>query len=469
MINVILCGGSGTRLWPLSRQSKPKQFIGLLQETTLLQRTAKANQAVTTDCVVICNEAHSHLVQQQLSACSVTPLHYLFEPEGRNSAAAVCIALLALEREDIAFITPADLYIEYSDAYYQAIKQAKELAKNNKITVFGIAPDKPETGYGYIELSPEGTVRRFHEKPNVALAKQYLSDGNYFWNSGMLCAKVGTLLDSLQKHAPDIYEKSLATFQNANVVSDASTMYYFPIEHMLKIPDISIDYALLEKLDELKMVKGNFIWSDVGNFDAMYKHLKKDKMGNAGNSNNITINSENNLIIGTSRLIATVDIKDLIIVDTPDALLISKRGSGQKVKDVVAKLDNSISHLQKTHVEESKPWGSFTVLEKSSEWKVKKLTILPGKRLSLQKHKYRSEHWVVVSGIAFVTVGNKQTYLHPNQSIYISQDEIHRIENPGTEPLNIIETQCGSYTSEDDIIRFQDDFKGSAETYQMKG
>lgn len=458
MINVILCGGSGVRLWPLSRQSKPKQFIDLLHETSLLQRAAQGNKPLTSGCVIVCNQAHSHLVQQQMNGCSVVPKHYIFEPIGRNSAAAVCLALLSIDPEEIAFMTPADLYIEYSEEYRSALQKAQKLASQDHIVIFGITPKGPETGYGYIELSDDEIVKRFHEKPTLDVAQEYIRRGNFFWNSGMICAKAKVLLNAMQKYAPAILEQAKRTYNNAKTATESSTAYYLPLEQMEKIPSTSIDYALFEKMNDLKMVRGNFVWSDIGSFDSLFHHLEKDGEGNAGSARSVKVDSKHNLIIGGDRLIATIDVENLIIVDTPDALLVSKMGSAQKVRNVVDKLDESAAHLQKVHLEENRPWGTFTVLESFEGWKVKRLTVNPGKRLSLQKHKFRAEHWVVVSGKALVTVGDNQTLLHPNQSIFIPLGEIHRIENPGEELCVIIEVQCGSYTGEDDIIRFQDDF-----------
>lgn len=459
MINVILCGGSGERLWPLSRQSKPKQFIDLLHKKTLLQRVASGNQPITAESLIVCNAAHSHLVQQQLNEISIAPKHYILEPVGRNSAAAVCLALLSLDPDDIVFITPADLFIEYSDNYYSALKEAQALAEKNEIVIFGITPQGPETGFGYIELGGHGTVKRFHEKPTLEVAQGYLHKGNFFWNSGMLFAKVKVLLEAFRAHSPEILSQSRRTLEKAESTSGISPLLHLPLDEMKNIPSTSIDYALLEKMTGLKMVKGDFIWSDVGNFDSMYKHLEKDLNGNAGNARHITVDSKENLIIGKDRLIATIDVENLIIIDTPDALLVSKMGSAQKVREVVKKLDEKVAHLKVAHVEETRPWGTFTVLESFDGWKVKRITVNPGKRLSLQKHLHRSEHWVVVAGTALVTVGETQTVLHQNQSIFIPQEEIHRIENTGSELLVIIEVQYGAYTGEDDIIRLQDDFK----------
>ncbi len=464
MIHIILCGGSGVRLWPLSRQSKPKQFIDLIHETTLLQRTARCNQPATSACMIVCNQEHAHLAEKQLEAVAIHPQYSLLEPVGRNSAAAVCLAMLTLDPETVAFITPADLYIDYSDAYFAALKQAERLAAENQIVVFGIRPQSPETGYGYIEAGSDHTVKRFHEKPTEAVAQGYLNQGNFFWNSGMLCSKAGVLLKAMERHAPEVLSAVKKTHEKATMQCKGSfSVLAFPRESMEKIPAISLDYALLEKMNDLKMVVGDFDWSDVGSFDALFMQLSKDGNGNAGKAHHLSVDSKDNLIIGNERLIATIDVENLVIVDTPDALLISKRGSTQKVREIVNQIDASEEHLKKIHVEETRPWGGFTVLESFDNWKVKRLTVEPGKRLSLQKHQYRSEHWVVVSGQALVTIGQTEQLLYPNQSVFIPLGELHRIENPGDELLILIEVQCGTYTGEDDIIRYQDDFSRPVE------
>lgn len=458
MINIILCGGSGVRLWPLSRQSKPKQFIDLLHETSLLQRAAKGNKPFTEGSVVICNQSHSHLVQQQLEEVSGEPKHYIYEPVGRNSAAAVCLALLSLDPEEIAFMTPADLYIDYSTGYQEALQQANKLASQDHIVIFGITPQGPETGYGYIELGSNDVVKKFHEKPSLDVAKDYIQRGNFFWNSGMICAKARVLLAKMKEHAPDILEACEKAFEGAKTMKEPIVSYTLPTQEMAQIRATSIDYALFEKMSDLKMVRGNFVWSDIGSFDSLFQHLEKDDNGNAGNAHHITVDSKENLVIGGNRLIATIDVENLIVVDTPDALLISKMGSAQKVREVVQQLDKDKAHLQKEHLEETRPWGGFTVLESFEGWKVKRITVNPGKRLSLQKHRFRSEHWTVVAGKALVTVDDAQYLLHPNQTVHIPLGAVHRVENPGEDLLVFIEVQCGSYTGEDDIIRIQDDF-----------
>lgn len=459
MINIILCGGSGTRLWPLSRECLPKQFITFLDQQTLLQKTALGNSQHSSEFIVVCSTEHANLVQKQLDECSLQPRAYILEPSPRNTAAAVCLSLFSLDPEEIVLITPSDHLIDYSEGYQAALKQAREYAENDEVTIFGIFPHSADTGYGYIEVVSENTVKRFHEKPSALVAQQYLMQGNYFWNSGMICAKAGVLLKALQVHAPNILKEAETAYSNASITKGPAPFYKIPEEEMSKIPPASIDHALLEKMESLKFVQGNFQWSDVGSFDSLFTQLPKDGEGNAVNAKDfLSVDSKNNLVIGNNRMISTIDVEDLVIVDTPDALLIAKLGSTQKVREVVNKLRISKTNLHRAHAEENRPWGSFKVLESQETCKVKRLVVTPGKRLSLQKHAHRSEHWVVVAGTALVTVGEHQHLLYPNQSVFIPMGELHRIENPGKNNLIIIEVQYGEYTGEDDITRIEDDF-----------
>jgi len=459
VISVILCGGSGSRLWPLSRERLPKQFITFSDQHTLLQKTAIGNRKYSDDFILVCNAEHYWLAQSQLQEIHLQPKKYILEAIPKNTAAAVCLAILSVDPEEVVLITPSDHYIDYSDDYQRAVSQAHTYACANEIAIFGIAPKSPETGYGYIEVDSHHHFKRFHEKPNIHVAKEYLRQGNFYWNSGMICAKAGVLLNAMQIHAPEILEMTAHAYQRASMSDASSSICKISMADMEKIPSISIDYALLEKMSNLRVVAGNFSWSDVGSFDALFTQLSKDDEGNALAARHfVSIDAKNNLIIGNKRLISAIDVENLAIVDTPDALLISKLGSTQKVRAVVDELKSLKTTLHQTHLEESRPWGSFTVLESHETFKVKRIVVTPGKRLSLQKHQFRSEHWVVVQGKALVTVGNEEKLLHPNHSIFIPLGEIHRIENPGDEDLILIEVQYGSYTGEDDIIRLQDDF-----------
>src|SRR5574344_427930 len=361
---------------------------------------------------------------------------------------------MALDFDEIVLVTPSDHLIKNEKEYERVINKAKEFVNDNKLVTFGITPTFAEIGFGYIESINNYDVKAFHEKPDLQTATSYLKAGNYYWNSGMFCFKAGVFLEELEKHSPEIYNESLKAFKNAS----NGEIIRIKHEDMVSIPEDSIDYAVMEKSDIVKVIPSDISWSDVGSFDSLYEELTKDENNNTINSNYIPIDSKNNLIYGNDRIIATVDIDDLIVIDTEDALLISKKGSSQKVKKVVEKLKKQNSELPNTHLTGYRPWGSYTVLEESNGYKIKRIEVQPGKRLSLQKHFHRSEHWIVVSGTATVTVGDEKRLVRPNESTYIKAGELHRLENEGKIPVVLIEAQVGEYTGEDDIVRYEDDF-----------
>lgn len=457
MTNIILCGGSGTRLWPISRTLMPKQFVKLFNNQSLFQLTVERNSKICDSQLIVSNIEQYFLAIAQLEELSITKNQYLLEPVGRNTAPAITLACLALDKEEIVLVTPSDHLIKNEAEYQKVIQRANELASQNNLVTFGIKPTFAETGFGYIEAMSLETenVKAFHEKPDFDTATNYLKAGNYYWNSGMFMFKAGVFLEELLKHSPVIYEASLQAFNNAN----KDELIRIKHEDMVNIPEDSIDYAVMEKSLKVKVVPSDIAWSDVGSFDALYYELSKDEDGNTQNKNHISIDSKNNLIYGSERRIATIDIEDCIIVDTGDALLISKKGSSQKVKQVVAKLKEQNSELHNIHLTGHRPWGTYTVLEESKGYKIKRIEVQPGKRLSLQKHYHRNEHWIVVSGTATVTVGKKTFNLRPNESTYIKMGEVHRLANKGKIPVVLIEAQVGEYTGEDDIVRIDDDFK----------
>ncbi len=457
MVNIILCGGSGTRLWPISRTLMPKQFVKLFDNQSLFQLTVKRNSLVCKTQFIVSNAEQYFLAIDQLQELNKTNNKYLLEPVGRNTAPAIALSCFELDSEDIVLVTPSDHLIKDEKSYNQAILRAKELASDDNLVTFGIKPTFAETGFGYIEavsLEKED-VKAFHEKPDFQTATKYLEAGNYYWNSGMFMFKAGVFLEELQKHSPKIYETALQAFKN----STKDSVIRIKHEDMANIPEDSIDYAVMEKSDKVKVVASDIGWSDVGSFDALYEELPKDKDGNTINSQHISIDSKNNLIYGNERKIATVDIEDLIIVDTGDAILISKKGSSQKVKKVVDKIKELGNGLHNIHLTAHRPWGTYTVLEDTPGYKIKRIEVKPGKRLSLQKHFHRNEHWIVVSGTATVTVGDETRLVRPNESTYIKMGEVHRLSNEGKIPVVLIEAQVGEYTGEDDIVRISDDFK----------
>ena len=455
MTNIILCGGSGTRLWPISRTLMPKQFVKLFSNKSLFQLTVERNSKLCKSQFIVSNAEQYFLALDQLDELGKKNNKYLLEPIGRNTAPAIALACMALDYDEIVLVTPSDHLIKDEKEYEKVLKKAKELAGDNKLVTFGITPTFAETGFGYIETVNEFDVKAFHEKPNFEIATSYLKAGNYYWNSGMFCFKAGVFLDELEKYSAEIYNKSLEAFNN----SSKDEIIRIKHDDMINIPEDSIDYAVMEKSDIVKVIPSNISWSDVGSFDALFEELPKDKNQNTKNDKHISIDSKNNLIYGEERIVATVDVEDLIIIDTGDALLISKKGSSQKVKKVVEKLKETNSQLHNIHLTGHRPWGTYTVLEEANGYKIKRIEVKPGKRLSLQKHFHRNEHWIVVSGTATVTVGDETRYVRPNESTYIKMGELHRLENEGKIPVVLIEAQVGEYTGEDDIVRIDDDFK----------
>ncbi len=454
MTNIILCGGSGTRLWPISRTLMPKQFVKLFDNKSLFQLTIERNSKVCDSQFTVSNSEQYFLALDQLEELDKTKNRYLLEPVGRNTAPAIALACMALDQDEIVLVTPSDHLIKDEKEYAKVLADAKKLAYTDNLVTFGITPSFAEIGFGYIEA--DGLeVKAFHEKPDFQTATQYIAAGNYYWNSGMFCFKAGVFLEELKKYSPEIYEYSLKAFENAS----KDEMIRIKHDDMISIPEESIDYAVMEKSDKVKVVPSNIGWSDVGNFDALYDELPHDENGNTLNSNLISIDSRNNLVYRNERQIAMIDIDNLIVVDTGDALLISQKGSSQKVKKVVEKLKEQNSQLHNIHLTAHRPWGTYTVLEDTPGYKIKRIVVKPGKRLSLQKHFHRNEHWIVVSGTATVTVGNEVKYIRPNESTYIKMGEVHRLENQGKIPVILIEAQVGEYTGEDDIVRLEDDFK----------
>ncbi len=475
MKSIILAGGSGTRLYPLSRKHFPKQFLKIWDEESLFQKTVKRNlQAVkwVKDIVVITNNDYQFHIKNQLkealnSETTDIPVNIILEPIGRNTAPAIALAAkYALEKlnadeNEVLFISPSDHLISPDDKFIEYVKKAEELAKEGYIVTFGIRPNKPETGYGYIEkngkLNTEieaYSVQQFHEKPDLKTAKEYLLSGNYFWNSGMFAFSIKTILDEIKKYAPEI-----------NNLLEGKT-FEEVVMNFGDMPDISIDYAVMEKTDKAVVLPLDIMWSDVGSWDSVYEVLEKDENKNVKIGNVIDIDTKNSLIMGDERLIATIGLDDVIVVETPDAIVIAKKGEGQKIKNLVniLKENEETKHLTEFHTTVYRPWGCYTELEKGERYRIKRITVQPGEKLSLQMHHHRSEHWIVVKGTAKVVLedkeGNlKEFYIHENESTYVPKTTKHRLMNPGKIPLEIIEVQVGEYVEEDDIKRFDDIYK----------
>ncbi len=458
MINLILCGGSGTRLWPISRTLLPKQFVPLFDGQSLFQKTVLRNQAFCDQFLIVSNQEQYFLALDQMQALQKSPsepfnAQFVLESVARNTAPAIALACMAVDPEEIVFVTPSDHLIKDQVAYEAAVSQAEALAKQNQLVTFGIQPTYPETGFGYIEADGLD-VLSFKEKPELALAESYLQQGNFYWNSGMFCFKAGVFLAELAAHAADIHQACL----DAYALTEKGEFLRIPMDAMQAIPADSIDYAVMEQSALVKVIPSDIGWSDLGSFESLDQELPKDENGNTHIEKGVLLNAKNNLIIGSQRTVVLIDIEDLMVIDSEDALLIAPKGSGQKIKTVVETLKQQGSDLPQIHRTAHRPWGTYTVLESEEKYKIKRIVVKPGKTLSLQKHLHRSEHWVVVSGTATVTVGEEVAMVRPNESTYIPIGEKHRLANEGRLDLVLIEAQVGEYTGEDDIIRFEDHY-----------
>jgi mannose-1-phosphate guanylyltransferase len=438
MTNIILCGGSGTRLWPISRTLMPKQFVKLFDSKSLFQLTVERNSFVCDRQIIVSNSEHYFIALDQLEEIKQNHNQYILEPMGRDTAPAIALACMSVDPHETVLVTPSDHLIKDQTTYQKILIRAQKLAQENNLITFGITPTFSETGFGYIETNGED-VKAFHEKPNLETAERYLNAGNYYWNSGMFCFKAGVFLEEFQKYAPDIFTACEKAYANVSKEQLIRIRY----DDMLAIPAESIDYAVMEKSKRVKVIPSDIGWSDLGSFDALSKELPND--------------DHNNFII-SDKPVSLIDIENLIIIDTEDALLISKKGSSQKVKEIVKNYKQTNPELTHIHRTAHRPWGTYTILEDSFGYKIKRIMVKPGKRISLQKHFHRNEHWIVLSGTATVTVGEKTYLVHPNESTYIKAGEIHRLANLGKIPLTIIETQVGEYTGEDDIVRIEDDY-----------
>lgn len=483
MTNIILCGGSGTRLWPISRTLMPKQFVKLFSGKSLFQLTIERNSQICENRFIVSNAEQYFLALDQLEELQKTTNKYLLEPIGRNTAPAIALACMAVQEDEMVLVTPSDHLIKNEDEYKKVVEIAKKLASENKLVTFGITPTSPETGFGYIEAELQRvehlalSVKRFHEKPSLEVAQNYIEENlalnakclelKYYWNSGMFCFKAGVFLNELKKYSPEIYEKSKIAFENAigtetlvSAKGEAKTslpnLIRIKYEDMASIPENSIDYAVMEKSNIVKVIPSNISWSDVGSFDSLIQEC------DVINTNSYEESCENNFYYSDNekKVIATIGLKDFIVVDTNDALLITKKGETQKVKNIVEKIKHStFNSTLNTHLTGNRPWGTYTVLEESNGYKIKRIEVKPNSRLSLQKHKFRNEHWVVISGVATVEIDDKKFLLNENESTYIKAEQIHRLSNNTNNPLVIIEVQVGSYTGEDDIIRLEDDYQ----------
>ena len=463
---IILSGGCGTRLWPISRALHPKQFISLINDTTLFQDTILRLPNNMIDPLIICNEEHRFLAAEQLRQINKKSIGIILEPFGKNTAPAVAFAALNLlknKKDCTLLVLSADHHINDIKAFHRAIQIAEPLAENGKLVTFGVLPTKPETGYGYIEAdlskkTEHYAIKSFTEKPNLKNAQVYLDNGNYFWNSGMFMFKASTYLDELRKFEPEIFsacKKSLAKARND------SDFIHIDGNEFKSCPNKSIDYAVMEKTTNSVVVPLNTSWSDIGSWDSLWKLKDKDKDGNVSEGDVILNDVKNTYASSSNRLVSAIGVNNLIIIDTQDSLLVANKEYSQKINTIVTKLNESNRQEANFHRKIYRPWGYFDSIDLGDNFQVKRLLINPGAKISLQKHLHRAEHWVVVKGLATITSGEKIIELKINQSTFIPKGTIHRVENRQDSPLEIIEVQTGDYLGEDDIIRIEDDYDRS--------
>jgi mannose-1-phosphate guanylyltransferase/mannose-6-phosphate isomerase len=464
LIPLILSGGSGTRLWPVSRKNLPKQFLALAGKGTLFQQTLQRTMRLPNVAapIVVASDDHRFLAADQLLELGIENATIVLEPLARNTAPAIALgALQALRRggDPLLLVLPADHLIGDTEAFLDVVQQATSLADQGWLVTFGIRPDRPETGFGYIRraqaIDASGfQVEQFVEKPNLATAESYLSDGRYDWNSGMFLFKASRYLEELAEHAPEM----LAAVRAADAKTTADLDFVrIDQEAFSHVPDRSIDYAVMEKTLRAAVIPVSCGWSDIGSWSALWLTGEKDTDGNLSEGDTLSIDSHNSLLRSHDRhLLATVGIDDLIVVTTPDATLVAHRDAAQDVKRIVEKLKASSRTEHSLHRVVHRPWGSYDSLESRDRFQVKRIVVKPGASLSLQKHHHRAEHWIVVSGTAEVTCDDKIFLLGENQSTYIPLGSVHRLRNPGKVVLELIEVQSGSYLGEDDIVRFDD-------------
>ena len=486
---VILCGGSGTRLWPLSRSGFPKQFLvlsGKESKLSLFQEAIERINAISNSDIsleptlIVTNEEHRFLALDQLRELPDLRATLLLEPSGRNTAPALTLAAFQahdggadVELDPILVITPADQTVQNTSAFAKALQDCVAVVNADQakktITILGITPTAPETGYGYIQRSQgegahhEYTVAKFVEKPDLKTAESYLVDGNYLWNSGMFVLRASTWLAAMKEFRPDIFGAAETAWQAKSIDQSGDVNFVRPDAELFKtIPSESIDYAVIEKCPgsafTVKMVELNAGWNDLGAWDAVWQVGSQDSNGNVSSGDTLLSNTKNSLVHSTTRLVSAVGVNNLVIVETADAVLVTDRANSQEVKQIVTQLDAQKREEKNLHRKVARPWGWYDSVDEGERFKVKRIQVKPGASLSLQMHHHRAEHWIVVKGTAEITNGDKVITLTENQSTFIPQGQTHRLANPGEVPLEIIEVQSGSYLGEDDIVRFEDTY-----------
>ena len=471
LVPIILSGGAGTRLWPLSRESAPKPFMTLPDGETLLAKTIMRAVALpnVAALITVTNRDYYFHTKDVYAGAGVPPSQvvYLLEPFGRNTAAAVALAAMCAEAtigaDTTLLVLPADHLIRDAAAFATAVEGAASLASKGWLTTFGIVPTHPETGYGYIQfgeaLDVANTFRvdRFIEKPPLADASKYVATARHVWNSGMFCFTPATILEAFAQHSPAVLDSVRRVWQLLRT-QPSSALMEIDAALFAAVPDISIDYAVMEKARNVAVVRGEFDWSDVGSWQAVSALCEPDADGNRGQGARVAIATRDTFVHAEDRVVATVGVENLVIVDTPDAVLVAHRDQLQRVREVVSELKARGHDAYKLHRTVARPWGAFTVLQEGPGFKIKRIEVKAGAALSLQMHAHRSEHWVVVSGEARVTNGERVYPVHVNESTFIPLKTRHRLENAGADPLVMIEVQCGDYVGEDDIVRFEDQY-----------
>lgn len=474
---VILCGGSGTRLWPLSRSGFPKQFICFTGSESLFQQAAMrlvglgSEDLKVAKPIIVTNQEHRFLASEQLREVGIELGAALLEPVGRNTAPALTLAALSATSEGldpVMVVTPADHTISNLAAFTQAIQVAVQEASAGNVVVLGVTPDSPETGYGYVQATKAYKdsvmmVQRFVEKPNGATAQQYLDEGSYYWNAGMFVLKASVWLKVLKQFRPDILHATAAAWDQRSIDNSMAAPFVSPSNAEFdSIPAESIDCAVMEHLpgsdQPLCMVPLNADWSDMGAWDAVWQALPQDAQGNAQVGDVLITDAQRTLVHASSRLVTLVGVQDLIVIETPDAVLVTDKTRNQDVKHIVKQLQQFQREEHALHRKVHRPWGWYDSVEEGDRFKVKRIQVKPGASLSLQKHHHRAEHWVVVKGMAEITNGDSTLLLNENQSTYIPLGAVHRLTNPGKIPLEIIEVQSGDYLGEDDIVRLEDTY-----------
>ncbi|MFP4396605.1 MAG: mannose-1-phosphate guanylyltransferase/mannose-6-phosphate isomerase [Desulfonatronovibrio sp.] len=461
---IIMAGGSGTRLWPMSRKLYPKQYLPLSGEMSMLQETVQRLSGLPAQKpLLICNEEHRFLAAEQLRQLDMEDVTILLEPEGRNTAPAIALAALQATRnaeDPVLLILAADHVITDVSDFHQSILMAQVLAEDGWLTAFGIVPSSAQTGYGYIQrgkpLGDSGfAVKQFVEKPDAHTAGRYLASGEYYWNSGMFMFKARTYLKELERFQPEILDACTAAIKNT-----AKDMHFLRVDKkaFMACPSDSIDYAVMEKTDKAAMVPLDAGWCDVGSWSTLWEISEGDENNNVLKGDVLVSDTRKSLVMADSRLVATLGVEDLVVVETKDAVLVARRDKAQDVKALVEMLGKNSRGEHVTHREVFRPWGSYDSIDAGLRYQVKRITVKPGARLSVQMHHHRAEHWVVVSGTARVTNGQESFLVTENQSTYIPVGQTHSLENPGTIPLELIEVQSGSYLGEDDIVRLSDNY-----------